>query len=100
MYTFFKIKRHSVPEYLNQLIPSGQCSYNTRNTDDVETCQGRTDTFKYAFFPCIYLFLPEVICLVQTVFEMNHTCCTHPISKYSKNALGNLSQIAFQTCDY
>ena len=48
--TFFKIKIHGKPKYLLNKIPSSQTHYNTRNTDQFETCYCRTDIFKNSFF--------------------------------------------------
>ena len=33
------------------LIPLGNCVYNTRNQDQIDTYYCRTDLFKYSFFP-------------------------------------------------
>ena len=49
--TFLKIKTSGKPEYLFNLIPTGQHSYNTRSLDLTETYYCRTDTFKNYFFP-------------------------------------------------
>ena len=48
--TFFKIKTSGKPEYLFNLIPTGQHSYNTQSFDQTETYYCRTDTFKNSFF--------------------------------------------------
>ena len=49
--TFFKIKTSGKPEYLLNLIPTGQNSCNTRSLDQTETYYCRTDAFKNSFFP-------------------------------------------------
>ena len=36
---------------MNDLIPKGSCTYNTRNQVKIETYFCRTDLFKYSFFP-------------------------------------------------
>ena len=41
---FYQIQTFGLPSYLSNLISSGVHSYNTQNS-------GRTDTFKYSFFP-------------------------------------------------
>ena len=48
--TFFKINIHGKPKYLLNKIPSSQTHYNTRNTDQFETCYCWTDIFKNSFF--------------------------------------------------
>ena len=48
---FYKIKTRGHPEYLYKLIPMKSSSYNTRNSDHIETYYSRTDIFKYSFFP-------------------------------------------------
>ena len=48
--TFFKVKTSGKPEYLLNLIPTGQHSHNTRSLNQIETCYCRTDTFKNSFF--------------------------------------------------
>ena len=47
----FKIKTSGYPEYLFNLIPTGQHPYNTRSLDQTETYYCRTDAFKNYFFP-------------------------------------------------
>ena len=47
--TFFKVKTSGKPEYLLNLIPTGQNSYNTRSLNQIETYYCRTDTFKNSF---------------------------------------------------
>ena len=47
---FHKIKTRGHPGYLYKLIPAKSSSYNTRNSDHVETYCCRTDIFKYSFF--------------------------------------------------
>ena len=47
----FKININGKPEYLFNLIPTGQHSYNTRSLDQTETYYCRTDAFKNSFFP-------------------------------------------------
>ena len=49
--TFFKIKTSGKPEYLFNVIPTGQRSYNTRSLDQTEIYYCRTDAFKNSFFP-------------------------------------------------
>ena len=49
--TLFKVKTSGKPEYLLNLIPTGQHSYNTQSLDKIETYYCRTDTFKNSFFP-------------------------------------------------
>ena len=49
--TFFKIKISGKPEYLLNLIPTGQHSYNTQSLDQTETYYCRRDAFKNSFFP-------------------------------------------------
>ena len=49
--TFYKVKTSGKPEYLLNLIPTGQHSYNIRSLDQIETYYCRTDTFKNSFFP-------------------------------------------------
>ena len=49
--TLFKVKTSGKPEYLLNLIPTGQHSHNTRSLDKIETYYCRTDTFKISFFP-------------------------------------------------
>ena len=49
--TFFKIKTSAKPEYLFNLIPTGQHSYNTRCLDQTETYYCRRDAFQNSFFP-------------------------------------------------
>ena len=47
---FCKLRSTQTPKYLYNLIPLGNCIYNTHNQDQVDTyC--RTDLFKYSFFP-------------------------------------------------
>ena len=48
---FYKIKTIKLPEYLYNLISNDHRTYNTRNLYSVETYFGRTDGFKYSFFP-------------------------------------------------
>ena len=48
--TLFKVKTNSKREYLLNLIPTGQHSYNTRSLDKTETYYCRTGTFKKFFF--------------------------------------------------
>ena len=48
---FYKIKTRGYPEYLYKLIPAKSSSYNTHNSDHIETYYCRTDIFKYSFFP-------------------------------------------------
>ena len=48
--TFFKTKTRSKPEYLLNLVPTGQYSCNTRSVDQTETYYCRTDAFKNSFF--------------------------------------------------
>ena len=50
--TFFKIKTSGKPEYIFNLIPTGQHCYNTQNLDQTETYYCRADAFKNSFFPC------------------------------------------------
>ena len=47
----FKIKTSGKPEYLFNLITTGQNSYNTRSLDLTETYYCRTDAFKNSFLP-------------------------------------------------
>ena len=47
--TFFKVKTSGKPEYLLNLIPTGQNSYNTRSLNQIETYYCRTDTVKNSF---------------------------------------------------
>ena len=49
--TFFKIKTSGKPEYLFNLIPTDQHSYNTQSLDQTETYYCRADVFKSSFFP-------------------------------------------------
>ena len=49
---FYKIKTRGYPEYLYKLFPAKSSSYNTHNSDHIETYYCRTDIFKYSFFPC------------------------------------------------
>ena len=49
--TLYKIKTYKIPPYLAQLLSKGTHPYNTRNSDDITTFQGRTETFKFSFFP-------------------------------------------------
>ena len=49
---FYKLRSTQTPEYLYNLIPLGNCVYNTRNQDHINTYYCRTDLFKYSFFPC------------------------------------------------
>ena len=49
--TLFKVKTSGKPEYLLNLIPTGQHFYNTQSLDKIETDYCRTDTFKNSFFP-------------------------------------------------
>ena len=46
----FKIKTTQIPKYLYELLPTESHTYNTRNTEIVETYYSRTDLFKYSFF--------------------------------------------------
>ena len=48
---FYKMKTRGHPEYLYKLISAKSSSYNTRNSNHIETCYCRTDVFKYSFFP-------------------------------------------------
>ena len=48
---FYKIKTRGYLEYLYKLIPAKSSSYNTHNSDLIETYYCRTDIFKYSFFP-------------------------------------------------
>ena len=48
---FKKIKTRGHPEYLYKLIPAKNSSYNTHNSDHMETYYCKTDIFKYSFFP-------------------------------------------------
>ena len=50
--TFFKVKTSGKPEYLLNLIPTGQHSYILTFLDQIETDYCRTDTFKNSCFPC------------------------------------------------
>ena len=43
----YKIKTRDHPEYLYKLIPTESSSYNTGNSDHIETYYCRTDIFKY-----------------------------------------------------
>ena len=45
-----KIETSGKPEYLFNLLPTGQHAYNTRNLDQTETYYCRTDAFKNSFF--------------------------------------------------
>ena len=52
--TFLKIKSSGKPQYLLNLIPTGQHSYNTRSLDQVDTHYYRTNAFKdYVFLHTI-----------------------------------------------
>ena len=51
IFCFYKIKTRGHPECLYKLIPAKSSSYNTRNSDHIETYYCRTDIFKYLFFP-------------------------------------------------
>ena len=48
---FYKLRSTQTPKYLYNLIPSGNCVYNTRNQDQIDTYYCETDLFKYSFFP-------------------------------------------------
>ena len=47
----FKVKTSGKPEYLINLVQTGQHSYNNRSLDQIETYYSRTDTFKNSSFP-------------------------------------------------
>ena len=51
LWTFFKVKTSGKPEYVLNLIPTDQHSYNTQSLDKIETYYCRIDTFKNSFFP-------------------------------------------------
>ena len=46
----YKIKTQGHPEYLYKLIPTKIPSYNTNNSDHIETYYCRTDIFKHSFY--------------------------------------------------
>ena len=48
---FYKLRSMQTPKYLYYFITSGNCIYNTRNQDQVETFYCRLDLFKYSLFP-------------------------------------------------
>ena len=48
---FYKIKTRGHSEYLYKLILAKSSSYNTCNSDHIETYYCRTDIFKHSFFP-------------------------------------------------
>ena len=48
---FYKLRFPQTPKYLYNLIPLGNCIYNTCNQDQIDTYYCRTDLFKYSFFP-------------------------------------------------
>ena len=48
---FYKLRSTQTPKNLYNLIPLGNCIYNTRNQDKVDTHYCRTDLSKYFFFP-------------------------------------------------
>ena len=48
---FYKMKTRSHPEYLYKLISAKSSSYNTRNSNHIETSYCRADVLKYSFFP-------------------------------------------------
>ena len=53
MCNFHKLWSSGVPHYLYQLILTSNHSYNTRQSDLLETSYSRTDAFKNSFFPCV-----------------------------------------------
>ena len=57
----FKIKTSGNPEYLFNLIPTGQHPYNARSLDQIETYYCRTDAFKNSIYIYIYIFFPYTI---------------------------------------
>ena len=67
---FYKFKAFGLPSYLSNLTSSGVHSYNTRNSEDVDTYYCRTDNFKYSFFP-------------WTIFEWNKLDLTLRKSSYT-----------------
>ena len=48
---FYEIKIKDFPEYIYNLIPAQNPSYNACNPDHIETNYCRTNIFKYSFFP-------------------------------------------------
>ena len=47
---FHKLRSTQTPKYLYNLIPLGNCIYNTHNQDQIDTYYCRTDLFKCPFF--------------------------------------------------
>ena len=50
---FYKLRSTQTPKYLYNLIPLGNCIYNTCNQDQIDTYYCRTDLFKYSSFTYI-----------------------------------------------
>ena len=48
---FYKLRSTQTLKYLYNLIPLGNCVYNIRSQDQLNTYYCRTDLFKYSFFP-------------------------------------------------
>ena len=74
---FYKIKTRVHPEYLYKLIPTKNSSYNTRNSDHINTYYCKTDIFKYSFFPY----------LTVEWNKLDHTLRNSKYYNISKNSL-------------
>ena len=46
----YKIKATGLPSYLNNMLPKVAHHYQTQNSEDLATCETRTNIFKYSFF--------------------------------------------------
>ena len=91
---FYKIKTFGLLSYLSNLILSGVHSYNTWNSEDVDTYHCRTDTFKYSFFPwtilewnkldltiCKSSLLKMVCPSPNPVYDIHNPLCLHLLTR-------------------